>query len=702
MKTCIKKLSAILIAVTVFSAVALVFSLSDYKIPSVGKTEGSVKDIRYYWDEDTQQTYIEEKNYVLNEDLAAIRITDIGDVNYISLVNYTPDIFVQPNTIHENSYIVDLSDSGLTLSEKGSLQLVILNLNPDIDNTEFIDQQNALEKYKIGDYWVFNLNIPPVFSACNIYNAYQCVYKIGEIENYDFIKFNTSDTQKTEHHVAETHNVQLTVNFYTRRETMLNQLSSAKIITIHYETEKSTLAGTSSLPLIGGSADEIEKYASLMPTLSFVCLCLAAVALAVFTVLCFLKRTVRFIPALCILFGTTLTMLCIFTLKSGTSAPFVFGSLYDFSILLSLSFSCLAIGKNFSRFPLNKIFFYLMLAGTVFSLFLYVLPENFYFVSEVIVTLFKTAGILYTTAFAVYGIFDKNYNLWRMIPPFTLALAAGLSLIIPDLTGIYPSPAFIMSTVTVVSLFVFCLYVFAELERRNRYLTENMQSEINNQTNRLNELISERDKMLVFVSHDLRKPLTYSKHLLETLVTREENPDQMKTQQIVKNKVSDVINELSDVARFSKFNLIAEKPEILNGKDICAKITESFSFDCNANGIVLENHALSDCYLYAKPKTLDNVLTNIIINAIEHADCTKITVSSAKKKNTVEISVADDGKGVFSETEIFRPYVSENSAEETRGVGLYICKQSVESMNGTIVCNRTGTHTVFTLSLPKA
>lgn len=106
----------------------------------------------------------------------------------------------------------------------------------------------------------------------------------------------------------------------------------------------------------------------------------------------------------------------------------------------------------------------------------------------------------------------------------------------------------------------------------------------------------------------------------------------MKTQQIVKNKISDVINELSDVARFSKFNLIAEKPEILNGKDICAKITESFSFDCNANGIVLENHALSDCYLYAKPKTLDNVLTNIIINAIEHADCTKITVSSAKKK----------------------------------------------------------------------
>ena len=32
------------------------------------------------------------------------------------------------------------------------------------------------------------------------------------------------------------------------------------------------------------------------------------------------------------------------------------------------------------------------------------------------------------------------------------------------------------------------------------------------------DLISERDKMLVFVSHDLRKPLTYSKHLLETLV----------------------------------------------------------------------------------------------------------------------------------------------------------------------------------------
>ncbi len=104
---------------------------------------------------------------------------------------------------------------------------------------------------------------------------------------------------------------------------------------------------------------------------------------------------------------------------------------------------------------------------------------------------------------------------------------------------------------------------------------------------------------------------------------------------------------------------------------------------------------------YAKPKGLESALVNIIMNAVEHADCTTITVSAAYVKNKAVLAVADDGKGVAAGDDVFKPYVTE-SAEETGGLGLYICKSVAEAMNGTLAFERTDGKTVFRIELLRA
>lgn len=71
----------------------------------------------------------------------------------------------------------------------------------------------------------------------------------------------------------------------------------------------------------------------------------------------------------------------------------------------------------------------------------------------------------------------------------------------------------------------------------------------------------------------------------------------------------------------------------------------------------------------------------MIINAIEHANCKTVTLSVKTDKNKVVLWVNDDGRGIDSALDVFKPYVSENDTE-TGGVGLYICKNIIESMNG--------------------
>ncbi len=124
-------------------------------------------------------------------------------------------------------------------------------------------------------------------------------------------------------------------------------------------------------------------------------------------------------------------------------------------------------------------------------------------------------------------------------------------------------------------------------------------------------------------------------------------------------------------------------------------------FDCNANGIVLKNTVDTPVKAFVKPKGIENVVSNIIINAIEHANCKTITLSLRSDKNKTVLCVADDGKGIDGDLDVFKPYVSENDSE-TGGIGLYICKNIIESMNGTLTFKTGGGGTTFYISLLKA
>ncbi len=170
----------------------------------------------------------------------------------------------------------------------------------------------------------------------------------------------------------------------------------------------------------------------------------------------------------------------------------------------------------------------------------------------------------------------------------------------------------------------------------------------------------------------------------------------------VRQKTGGVLNGLCEIAEYSRFGYIAEPSAVADLRAICADAFKFMRDDCAANGIVLENRVTDETLVYVKPHGLENAITNIIINAIEHADCTSVVLSVECAKNRIMLEIADNGKGISENIDVFGPYVSENVGTTNSGLGLYISKSIVQSMNGELSYRSNSDGTVFRISLMRA
>ena len=139
-------------------------------------------------------------------------------------------------------------------------------------------------------------------------------------------------------------------------------------------------------------------------------------------------------------------------------------------------------------------------------------------------------------------------------------------------------------------------------------------------------------------------------------------------------------------------------------KRLLSEIYDALSPDCIANGIRLYYTPVR-VSAYVKRQALKSVINNLIINAIEHASCDTITMTLGKRNGHCIVTVADNGVGMESAAMQSDPYAMYQSGEEndgTHGLGLYICRTYVESMQGTLEYENTEGKLIFTITLPLA
>lgn len=690
MKHYVKKIISV-VSCAVLSAlfiIALFFSAP--KIDAVPETSGEMTEFVYANGE------INKIVYTIGTDFTAVRISDLGELGKITKVNYVANEFVKTGTLSPNIQIVDLTKP-FNFAEKGTLIFFIANLDPWAEN--FDEQTEHLSQYKMGDYWRFTIQLPKIFSSANVYENANLIARHGEIENYDFTEYNTNYLKKTEKFSSETDITYIDLQFYTRRDALANLYASSQIITIHYQSLESGYSGILDCPIIG-TEDAVKAVNESSKNLLLAFAILAVVVLSVLIVLSVLERSKAFVPSIIWILGIFTLFLCHFLLVGKTSVPLLLSALSLASSFIILGGTQLALGKKAFKY----VFPALSAIGAFLAFLCPFIPFGAAGIMRTVCTVIKGVGVASLCVFIALDLIlskKDEHDILQNSCASVIAVALIASLFIPHLFPVQINPLFWLCVTTTAATFIGVIISIAEMKKSNVYLTANLHLEVDRQVKDIKAVLSERDKLLQFVSHDMKKPLSSAVMLCDTAIEREKDSEQVKMISIIKQDTERVIIHLSEIAAYSKLNYIAEPSQVVDVSDLCALLYKFHQFDCDANGIILKNTVSTPVKAFVKPKGIENVVSNIIINAIEHADCSTITLSVKTDKNKVILCIADDGKGIDGTLDVFKPYVSENDTE-TGGLGLYICKNIIESMNGELFYETGNGGTTFYISLLKA
>lgn len=211
------------------------------------------------------------------------------------------------------------------------------------------------------------------------------------------------------------------------------------------------------------------------------------------------------------------------------------------------------------------------------------------------------------------------------------------------------------------------------------------------------------------IAHEIRTPLTLIKVPLEFIISSGEGSPQMKhyldMMNTNTNNLLNLINQLLDFRKSGDggdYELFIRRHDMKQlVTDICAR----FKPVVNIGNLTMEIDMPDyDIYFNIDADAFSKIANNLISNALKYAS-SKIVVSLRLKGTMLELSVADDGKGVdMAEREkIFDTFYQPEGSKTGSGIGLHLAKLLAEKHGGTIqVTNNRNRGAVFTVTLPLA
>jgi PAS domain S-box-containing protein len=218
------------------------------------------------------------------------------------------------------------------------------------------------------------------------------------------------------------------------------------------------------------------------------------------------------------------------------------------------------------------------------------------------------------------------------------------------------------------------------------------------------------------VSHELRTPLTSIYGFAETLLRQdvmfgeEERETFLRYIASESQRLTSIVDTLLNVARLDTGDLQVNLAET-DVRDVVGQVLDTVSAaEVNGHRFVVE---LPDEPLAARadPEKLRQVCSILVDNAVRYSpDGGTVTVGAARRQDTVEVSVADEGVGIpqADQEEIFRKFYRGSDAElragaDGTGLGLFIARGLVTAMGGRIwVSSREGEGSRFAFELPAA
>ena len=243
-------------------------------------------------------------------------------------------------------------------------------------------------------------------------------------------------------------------------------------------------------------------------------------------------------------------------------------------------------------------------------------------------------------------------------------------------------------------------------------------SEQKSKQEELQRLVSEKDKFISILAHDLKNPFSGFLGLTEMLSTdyesfsTEEVREYHREMYASASQVYKLLENLLDWARLQR-GAVEYIPRSLALQSVVEDISDLSGATAKQKHIRIRTEVPENLVVYADPHMLQTILRNLITNAIkfthEHGSVEISATEITDGKTLIEVS--DDGIGMDRETidAVFHhPETSAVSARGTSdesgtGLGLIVTRELVELHGGSISAESTpGEGSTISFTLPLA
>lgn len=242
-------------------------------------------------------------------------------------------------------------------------------------------------------------------------------------------------------------------------------------------------------------------------------------------------------------------------------------------------------------------------------------------------------------------------------------------------------------------------------------ITENKTSqELLEQKNReLQKTNLELDHFVYSAAHDLRAPLTSLLGLIN-LTKQESQDEQIRTyMNFMEKSIKKLDGFIKDIIAYSRNQRMDIEGREINFKKIISNIFDDFHYIDGSDCVIKTINISNDIPFYSDKRRIKIILNNLISNAIKYADKFKvqplINVTISVTETSAIIKIQDNGVGIhdFYHDKIFNMFFRASETSEGSGLGLYIVKETITKLNGTITMESTfGQGTTFFIEIPNS
>jgi two-component system, sensor histidine kinase and response regulator len=248
-----------------------------------------------------------------------------------------------------------------------------------------------------------------------------------------------------------------------------------------------------------------------------------------------------------------------------------------------------------------------------------------------------------------------------------------------------------------------------KLRRMSAELREHYEI-VRKQRDDLMRLQLQKERLMAFVVHDLKNPVsTMDLHAQVLLRDRDMPARAHESARLIRDEARSLMRlilNLLDISKTDEGRLTPKRSDV-DLPTLVADVLKALEVRAEARHLVLRSQVTAKT-VHGDADLLRRVLENLLDNAVRHAPAnSEVRVVADQRDKEVEIRVADAGTGVPIELRerVFEKFAqlegdASSMSRTGRGLGLAFCKVAVEAHGGRIWIEDAAPGAVFCVRLP--